>query len=296
MDERTSTRSTCATAIHGFVSLVLPAFNERENLEAVVRRAAEVLPSLTESFEIVIVDDGSRDGTGELADRLAEEYPMVRVVHHKVNRGYGAALRSGFAAARGDFVLFMDADQQFDPADLAHLAPFVPHADIVAGYRVQRRDPWIRLFYASIFNLAMRFLFGITIRDIDCAFKVVRTDLLRALDLRMDGALINTELLTKAQRAGATIVEVGIRHYPRLSGEPTGGSWEVIARAVREVGWLWWHMLSFESPRGIGRGRPQPRLSQLVRVAALFGLAFWMMWLVRGLTQKRSRQDLGSRN
>lgn len=268
--------------IRGSLSLVLPAYNEAENLEAVVRRSLEVLPSLVEAFEIVVVDDGSRDGTGEIAERLARDDPRVRVVHHAVNRGYGAALRSGFAAAQGDLIMFMDADQQFDPADLAHLAPFVPHADIVAGYRVRRRDPWQRLVYAAIFNVAMRLLFGIAVRDIDCAFKVLRGDLVRAIDLQMNGALVNTELLAKAQRAGATIVEVGVRHYPRLSGEPSGGSLRVILRAMREVAQLWWLLLWYQPPRGVGRGRPQPRSSQVMRAAVLVTLvlsASW--WLVR---------------
>ncbi len=268
--------------IRGSLSLVLPAYNEAENLEAVVRRSLEVLPALVETFEIVIVDDGSRDGTGEIAERLAQDDPRVRVVHHAVNCGYGAALRSGFAAARGDLIMFMDADQQFDPADLAHLAPFVPHADIVAGYRVRRRDPWQRLVYAAIFNVAMRLLFGIVVRDIDCAFKVLRSKLVQAIDLRMNGPLVNTELLAKAQRAGATIVEVGVRHYPRLSGEPTGGSFRVIWRALREVVQLWWLLLWYRPPHGVGHGRPQPRSSQVVRAAVLVILALsasW--WLVR---------------
>jgi len=216
----------------------------------------------------------------------------VRVVHHGTNRGYGAALRSGFAAARGDLIMFMDADQQFDPADLAHLAPFVPYADIVAGYRVERRDPRIRLFYAAIFNAAMRLLFSITVRDIDCAFKVLRGDLVRALPLTMNGALVNTELLVKAQRAGATIVEVGVRHYPRLSGEPSGGSMRVILRAVCEVAQLWWQLLWYQPARGVGRGRPQPRSNQLVRAGLMVGLgATALYWLWRRFAGERPTQE-----
>lgn len=276
--------------VRGSLSLVLPAYNEAANIEAVVRRALTVLPPLVEDLEIIIVNDGSRDETGAIAERLAREDERVRVVHHEVNRGYGAALRSGFAASRGDLVMFMDADQQFDPADFVHLAPFLPHADIVAGYRVRRRDPWIRLVYAAIFNAAMRLVFGIPVRDIDCAFKVLRGDLVRALDLRMNGALVNTELLAKAQRAGATIVEVGIRHYPRLSGEASGGNVRVILRAVREVLQLWWLLLWYRPPRGLGRGRPQPRSAQVIRAGALalLGLsAAW--WIVRRFARRHER-------
>ncbi|MCS7050851.1 MAG: glycosyltransferase family 2 protein [Thermomicrobium sp.] len=283
--------------IRGSLSLILPAYNEAANLEAVVRRACEVLPRLVEQFEIVIVDDGSRDGTGEIAERLARDDARIRVIHHPVNRGYGAALRSGFAAARGDLIMFMDADQQFDPADLVHLAPFVHHADIVAGYRVRRRDPWQRLVYAAIFNVAMRVLFGIAVRDIDCAFKVLRGDLVRAIELRMDGALVNTELLAKAQRAGATIVEVGVQHYPRLSGEPSGGSLRVITRAIREVAQLWWMLLWYRPPIGVGSGRPQPRSSQLLRAAGLGVLAcstLWWLWRRCGRARAPRRSSTAS--
>jgi len=273
-------------AIPGTLSLVLPAHNEVLNLEAVVRRALEVLPELTENFEIIVVDDGSRDGTAELADRLAAELPRVRVVHHPVNRGYGAALTSGFQAATGDYIMFMDADQQFDSADLAHLAPFVPQADIVAGYRIERRDPWIRLVYARIFNLCMRLLFGLNVRDIDCAFKIYRADLLKAIEITTAGALINTELLVKARRAGATIVEVGVRHFPRPTGESSGGSLKVILRAMRETIWLWWHMLGYRPPAVPTRGRPTPASLFLVRAVALAtiglgALAAATAWVLR---------------
>ncbi|MCM8748231.1 glycosyltransferase family 2 protein [Thermomicrobiaceae bacterium CFH 74404] len=273
-------------AIPGTLSLVLPAHNEVLNLEAVVRRALEVLPELTENFEIIVVDDGSRDGTAELADRLAAESPRVRVVHHPVNRGYGAALTSGFQAATGDYIMFMDADQQFDPADLAHLAPFVPQADIVAGYRIERRDPWIRLVYARIFNLCMRLLFGLNVRDIDCAFKIYRADLLKAIEITTAGALINTELLVKARRAGATIVEVGVRHFPRPTGESSGGSPRVILRAMRETIWLWWHMLGYRPPAVPTRGQPIPARLFLVRALALAAigigaLAATTAWVLR---------------
>lgn len=277
-------------AIPGKLSLVLPAHNEVLNLEAVVRRALEVLPELTEDFEVIVVDDGSRDGTAELADRLAAESTKVRVVHHPVNRGYGAALTSGFQAATGDYIMFMDADQQFDPADLAHLAPFMPQADVVAGYRIKRRDPWIRLLYARIFNLCMRLLFGLNVRDIDCAFKVYRADLLKAIEITTAGALINTELLVKAQRAGASIVEVGVRHFPRPTGESSGGSLRVILRAMRETIWLWWHMLGYRPPAVPTHGRPIPATLFVVRAAvvatvglgALLAAGAWLLRRGRG--------------
>jgi glycosyltransferase involved in cell wall biosynthesis len=228
--------------LEGTLSLVLPAYNEVDNLGAVVARALEVLPRLTSAHEIIVVDDGSRDGTAELADALAAAHPTVQVVHHPTNLGYGAALTSGFAAATGDVIMFMDADRQFDIAELATLAPYVGHYDIVAGYRIQRRDPLYRRLYGMLFGLAVWVLFGLRLRDIDCAFKLFSADLLRAIPLTTPGALINTELLTQAKRRGATLMEVGVHHYPRAAGASSGGSPRVVLRAMGETLKLWWRL------------------------------------------------------
>lgn len=242
--------------IQGRLSLVLPAHNEVANLPTVVDRALIVLPELVAEFQIVVVDDGSRDGTSALADRLAAEHPDITVVHHRRNRGYGAALTSGFAASTGDFIMFMDADQQFDIADLSYLAPFIGKYDIVAGYRMRRRDALYRRVYAWIFKLAVRIIFRIMLRDVDCAFKVFRTDLLRSMELTSPGALINTEILAKAERAGATWIEVGVNHYPRAAGESSGGSPRVVLRAMKETVGLWHRMLDYQAPVGVTSGPP----------------------------------------
>ncbi|HEU0115401.1 MAG TPA: glycosyltransferase family 2 protein, partial [Thermomicrobiales bacterium] len=167
---------------------------------------------------------------------------------HPRNRGYGAALTSGFRASRGDYVMFMDSDRQFDIADLRLLAPFVADFDIVAGFRKERNDPLVRRINAEIFNVVVRVLFGVHLRDIDCAFKVFRGDLLRSIELTAPGALINTEIQAKARRQGATVQQVGVRHFPRIAGEATGGSLRVIARAMGETTLLWWRMRSYEPP------------------------------------------------
>jgi glycosyltransferase involved in cell wall biosynthesis len=234
--------------IPGSLSLVLPAHNEAANLGPVVERAREVLPQYAADFEIIIVDDGSRDATPQIADALAAADERVRVVHHPRNRGYGAALTSGFRASRGDYVMFMDSDRQFDIADLRLLAPFVADFDIVAGFRKERNDPLVRRINAEIFNVVVRVLFGVHLRDIDCAFKVFRGDLLRSIELTAPGALINTEIQAKARRQGATVQQVGVRHFPRIAGEATGGSLRVIARAMSETILLWWGMRSYEPP------------------------------------------------
>lgn len=255
--------------ICGKLSLVLPAHNEEKNLPPVVHRALTVLPDLVESFEIVIVNDGSKDGTGPLIDRLAAEHPEVIAVHHEVNRGYGSALTSGFNAATGDYLMFMDADQQFDSADLSYLAPFVGQYDIVAGYRIKRQDPAYRILYARIFKYAVRILFGVRLRDIDCAFKVFRADLLRSIDLVSPGALINTEIMAKATRAGATAVEIGVNHYPRPTGESSGGSPRVVFRAMLETLRLWRRMQHYTPPTGVTSGEPTDRPAGLSPLAAL---------------------------
>lgn len=221
------------------LSLVLPAHNEAENIEAVVARALEVLPRVVRDVEVIVVNDGSRDETGAIIDRLAGEHPQVHAVHHPVNRGYGAALTSGFRAATGDSIMFMDADRQFDIADINALLPYVPYYDIVAGYRIQRRDPLYRRLYGKLFGLVVWVLFGVRLRDTDCAFKIYRAELLNTIELTTPGALINTEMLARSKRRGATIVEVGVNHYPRFAGESSGGSPRVVFRAMGETIKLW---------------------------------------------------------
>ncbi len=237
------------------LSLILPAHNEAENIEVVVGRALEVLPQVFDRHEVIVVNDGSRDATGEIIDRLAASHATVRAVHHQRNQGYGSALRSGFNAATGDLIMFMDADRQFDIADVARLAPFVPSYDIVAGYRIRRQDALYRHIYAKIFDIAVLTLFGVHVKDVDCAFKIYDANLVKAMPLTMPGALINTEMLAMSRRMGATIVEVGVNHYPRLAGVSSGGSPKVVLRAMGETMRLWWRMRNIDVP-AIGRGEP----------------------------------------
>lgn len=251
------------TQLPGSLSLVLPAFNEEANIEAVVQDSLATLPAFADAFEIIVVDDGSRDRTGEIVARLAAGNDRVRLVSHERNRGYGAALISGFDASTGEFVMFMDADRQFDIRDLRLLAPFAGEYDVVAGFRMERSDPLHRRVLAEMFNVSVRMLFGVHLRDIDCAFKLFRGDLLRALPLTAPGALINTEIQAKARRQGATLQQVGVHHYPRIAGEATGGSPRVIVRAVGETLDLWWRMRTYR-PSGTARwpqfrARPNPR-------------------------------------
>jgi len=217
------------------ISAVLPAFNEDANLEESVGRMAAALQGHTRAFEIIVVDDGSQDGTATVLDRLKVTHPSLRIVRHPINRGYGAAVRSGFAAAHFPWVFLMDADNQFDPAQVELLLARAADADIVAGYRKHRRDPLPRRLNAWAFFTLVRLFFGRLARDVNCAFKLIRRDLLARMELRSEGALINTEVLVLARQLHARVVEVPIHHYPRTSGRQTGANLRVVLRAFREL-------------------------------------------------------------
>jgi glycosyltransferase involved in cell wall biosynthesis len=242
--------------IPGRLSLVLPAHNERDNIGIVVNDALETLSQYAPEFEIIVVNDGSRDDTGEIIDRLHCEDLRVIPVHHRTNQGYGGALKSGFSASTGDFVMFMDADRQFDIRDIRLLAPFVDLFDIVAGFRMERSDPIHRRINAEIFNLAVRILFGVHMRDLDCAFKIFRGEQIRSLRLTTSGALINAEIQSKLRRQGATLVQVGVPHHPRVAGHATGGDLKVILRAMRETVSLWVRMHRYQPPAAAENPRP----------------------------------------
>jgi glycosyltransferase involved in cell wall biosynthesis len=216
-------------------------YNEEENIEQAVTAALAVLARVTDRYEVIVVNDGSRDRTGAIADRLAAANPFVRVVHHPVNRGYGAALRSGFASAKHPLVVLADGDNQFDLGELSVLTRALGPFDIVSGYRITRHDSAVRRLYAFWYNRLARFLFDIPVRDVNCGFKVYRRHLLERLlpQLRSTGALINVEMLARARKLGATVTEVGVHHYPREAGRPTGGNPRVIVRAFRELLELW---------------------------------------------------------
>ena len=217
------------------VSAVLPAFNEEANLEQSVGRTAQALALHARTFEIIVVDDGSRDHSAALLERLQAAQPNLRVVRHPVNRGYGAAVRSGFDAARLPWVFLMDADNQFDPAEVALLLARAAEADIVAGYRRHRRDPLPRRLNAWAFFTLVRLLFGRLVIDVNCAFKLIRRDLLARMELHSEGALINTEVLVLARQMHARVVEVPVHHFPRRSGKQTGANLRVVLRAFGEL-------------------------------------------------------------
>ena len=216
------------------ISVFLPCHNEEGNIERVVAALESELPRIAERYEIIVVDDGSRDRTGEIADRLAAN-PRLRVVHHPFNRGYGAAVISGIRACSQPWVVLCDGDGQFQASDIARLAARVPEYDVVVGRRIHRADPLMRRVNGMAWTVLMRMLLGIRVGDIDCGLKLFRRELLEGLDLQAKGAMISAELMAQLAGRGARICEVDVHHLPRLTGEQSGASLKVIARAFREL-------------------------------------------------------------
>jgi glycosyltransferase involved in cell wall biosynthesis len=217
------------------LSIVLPAFNEEANIVEAIRRSTVVADRLCADHEVIVVDDGSRDATAEIVRSEAARDPRIRLVRHARNQGYGEALRTGFRSARMDLVFFTDADNQFDLDELEAFLARIDGVDVVAGYRLNRQDPFGRRVNAKAWNLLVRVLFYVPVRDIDCAFKLFRRSVFDEIDIESVGAMVNTELMVKLGRAGAGVLEVGVTHYPRTAGVARGANPRVVARALFEL-------------------------------------------------------------
>jgi len=217
------------------LSVVLPAFNEEKNIEATISNIYDILVDLTDDFEIIVVDDGSKDNTGLVLSQLKDAYKRLYVITHKENKGYGNALISGFNKASKEYIFFMDSDGQFDFREIKRLLLFKDDYDIVSGIRIERRDGLLRDLYGTLFNFIVKFLFSIPIMDIDCGFKLFKKRVIKEISLCSPGALINTEILAKARINKRSLMLVGVTHFPRKKGKQSGGSFKVIFRAVREI-------------------------------------------------------------
>ncbi|WP_236022841.1 glycosyltransferase family 2 protein [Dictyobacter formicarum] len=217
------------------LSVVLPAYNEEAVIEKTVTTVATALRKWTDNFEIIVVNDGSKDHTRDIIERLIGDEPRVRLMHHSQNRGYGAALITGFHTVSKDLVFFMDADGQFDIYDLERFFPLIEKFDAVLGYRNPRHDPWIRKLNAWGWKQLVHLVLGVRVRDLDCAFKLYRSEFFQTLTLETRGAMINAEILYKFKRAGHTYAEVGVKHLPRREGQATGAKPAVIVKALREL-------------------------------------------------------------
>ena len=224
----------CAT-----MSVIFPAFNEEGNIRRTVEAAVKILPKVAMSWEIIVVDDGSSDATTAICDDLKARYPEVGVISHGQNRGYGAALKSGIMAAKYELIFFSDSDGQFDLRELRQLICWAEDYDIVAGYRAKRQDPLHRRINALGWNVLVRLVLGIKIRDIDCAFKLFRRAVFNQIQIRCVGAMVNTEILAQATRLGMRIHQVKVSHFPRRHGKQSGANIHVIVKAFRELCRLW---------------------------------------------------------
>lgn len=222
------------------LSVFFPAFNEEKNLEKTVLGAIAFLKELNIVWEILIINDGSTDGTRQTADRLAQKYSEVKVFHQQ-NGGYGMAIRAGLKNAKYEWIVYTDADGQFDFSEITNFFSLCDHADAIWGYRLKRQDPFYRLLFSYFWGISIRLLTGVLLKDVNCGFKMFRKSAIKKIEPLKStrGAMINPELALKLNKAGFKILEVGVNHYPRLFGQPTGASPKVIIQSYLELFRLW---------------------------------------------------------
>jgi glycosyltransferase involved in cell wall biosynthesis len=225
------------------ISAFFPAYNDAGTIASMVVVTDRTLRALTDDYEIIVVNDGSPDHTGEILEDLQARYPRLRVVTHPRNRGYGGALRSGFAHATKDLVFYTDGDAQYDPRELALLVEqFAPAVDVVNGYKIARHDPPHRLVIGKLYHAVVSRLFGLPVRDVDCDFRLLRRDLFERVTLEHDSGVICVELMTKLHQAGSRIVEVPVHHYHRAYGRSQFFNVRRIARVGGDLLGLWWRL------------------------------------------------------
>jgi len=222
------------------ISVFFPAYNDAGSIGKLVRSAALLLPALSEDFEIVVVNDGSSDGTTELLNELQQQYPSLKVVHHGINRGYGAALITGFANCTKDLIFYTDGDGQYDIHELPRLlAALDDDVDLVTGYKIRRSDPRYRIVTGHIYRDLVRIMFGLKVKDVDCDFRLFRRCILRQFQLRCDSGVICVELIKKCQLRGCRIVEIPVHHYHRASGQSQFFSAKHLSRVMMQLGITW---------------------------------------------------------
>lgn len=226
------------------LSVFFPCINEEGSIENNVGRAEKVLKQLKVSYEIIIIDDGSTDYTGKIADKLAKENSNIRIIHHSKNLGYGEALKSGFYNARYSTVVYTDGDGQFDFSEVTKFLEKMEDHDLVIGYRIKRQDSILRRFFGKGWRLTLFVFFGLTLKDVDCGFKMISKKVLEKISHLESsrGAMINAELAIKTKKAGFKIAEVGVNHFPRLCGKPTGANLKVIIKSYTDLVMLWWRL------------------------------------------------------
>ena len=231
-------------ASHPSISAFFPAYNDVGSIGKIIHTMAWLLPKLASSWEIVVVDDGSVDGTGALLDKLAREYPFLRPIHHGVNRGYGAALITGFANCSKELIFYTDGDGQYDVEELPKLLEkMVPGVDIVNGYKLMRSDPVHRVAIGRIYQKLMRLLFRLEVRDVDCDFRLFRREILDRVQLTCDSGVICVEMMKKFQANRCRMVEVPVNHYPRRFGTSQFFSFKHLRRVFLQLFTAWWKLV-----------------------------------------------------
>jgi glycosyltransferase involved in cell wall biosynthesis len=215
----------------------MPAYNEADNIEPMIAEATPALEAVADDYEILVVDDGSADETAAVTRRAMETHPHVRLVQHPVNQGFGAAVFTGFTNAEKDWIFYTDADRQFVLSELERFMPHLDKADLIAGYRAPRRDPFLRVLYGKGWSMLCTLVFGYTVRDVDCGFKLFRREIVQELapQIASRGATFSIEWLVRAKRAGYRFAELPVSHRPRVAGSQTGANIKVITRAFREL-------------------------------------------------------------
>jgi len=222
------------------LSVFFPAYNDGGTIASMVIRATAAASALTADYEVIVVDDGSQDSTAAIADELALTYPRVRVIHHPVNRGYGGALQTGIHSASKDLIFYTDGDGQYDPAELALLwEKMTAGTDLVNGYKISRSDPLHRIVIGRLYHHIVSFLFGLTLRDVDCDFRLMRRSMFERVQLRQTSGVICLEMMKKIHDAGFHVVEVPVHHYHRAFGKSQFFNFRRIARTVAGVMRLW---------------------------------------------------------
>lgn len=217
------------------VSFFCPAYNDEKNLPVLVPYVSEFLKDITDVYEIIIVHDGSPDRTGEVADTLAKEYPNVRVIHHAKNMGYGAALRDGFLAAKYDYVMYTDGDNQYDVREFLPYLNLLDTADVLSGYVTKKAVSLRRKIQSEVYNWLIRLLFFIWCRDIDCAMKIYKRKVLKNINIRSSSCFIDAEMIIKAKKAGCKVAQFPVTHFPRTEGLASGSKMSVIVATIREM-------------------------------------------------------------
>ena len=226
------------------LSIFFPAYNDSGTIASMVVRAVQTAAALTPDYEVIVVNDGSADATAVIADEMARTYAHVRVVHHQVNRGYGGALQTGFRAATKEWVFYTDGDAQYDPAEMAALwAAVTPDIDVVNGYKISRADPLHRVIIGRIYHHTVSLLFGLTVRDVDCDFRMIRRRVFERIALEKTSGVICLEMMKKIEDAGFRIAEVPVHHFHRAFGKSQFFNLSRIAHTVIDVARLWFSMV-----------------------------------------------------